>query len=226
MPGLIGKKVGMTSIFDADRRSIPCTVVEAGPCVVTQIKTEATDHYSAVQLGFAERKEKNTPNPLIGHFKKAGTTPKRVLWETELFESITYKKVTAEDGTVTYEAVNGGELKLGDVVGVDFFVPGDFVDVVGTSKGKGFQGVVKRHGFAGVGGQTHGQHNRGRAPGSLGPGSTPGHVFKGMRMGGQTGNHRVKIQNLQVLRVIPEKNLIVLSGAIPGHNGGYVFIEK
>jgi large subunit ribosomal protein L3 len=226
MPGIIGKKVGMTSIYDADRKAIPCTVVEAGPCVITQIKTDEKDGYTAVQLGYGEKKEKNTPNPMIGHFKKAGTTPKRIVWETEYFVPTTFKKVEGEDGAVSYEEVSGSEPKLGDTISCNLFRPGEFVDVIGTSKGKGFQGVVKRHGFAGVGGQTHGQHNRGRAPGSLGPGSTPAHVFKGMRMGGQTGNVRVKIQNLQILRVIPEKNLIVISGALPGHNGGYIFIEK
>lgn len=226
MPGIIGRKVGMTSIYDADRKSIPCTVVEAGPCVVTQIKTSENDGYSAVQLGYGEKKEKNTPNPMMGHFKKAGTTPKRVLWETEFFVPTTYKKVDAGDGNVSYEEVPANGVNLGDKVDVSIFRPGEFVDVIGTSKGKGFQGVVKRHGFAGVGGQTHGQHNRGRAPGSMGPGSTPGHIFKGMRMAGQTGNHRVKVQNLQILRVIPEKNLIVISGALPGHNGGFIFIEK
>ncbi|MFN8393334.1 MAG: 50S ribosomal protein L3 [Bacteroidia bacterium] len=226
MPGIIGKKVGMTSIYDADRKAIPCTVVEAGPCVITQIKTTENDGYSAVQLAYGEKKEKNTSNPMMGHFKKAGSTPKHVLWETEVFEMNTYKKVEGENGAVSYEEIKGGEVKLGAKVDVSMFRPGDFVDVVGTSKGKGFQGVVKRHGFAGVGGQTHGQHNRGRHPGSMGPGSTPGHVFKGMRMAGQTGNARVKVQNLEVLRVIPEKNLIVISGAIPGHRGGYVFIES
>lgn len=226
MPGIIGRKVGMTSIYDADRKAIPCTVIEAGPCVVTQLKTQENDGYTAVQLGYGEKKEKNTPNPMMGHFKKAGTTPKRLVWETEQFVPNTYKKVDGAEGAVTYEEVAGAALKLGDSIDVSIFRPGDFVDVIGTSKGKGFQGVVKRHGFAGVGGQTHGQHNRGRHPGSLGPGSTPAHVFKGMRMGGQTGNHRVKIANLQVLRVIPEKNLIVISGAIPGHRGGFIFIEK
>ena len=226
MPGIIGRKVGMTSIFDADRKSIPCTVIEAGPCVVTQIKTQENDGYAAVQLGYGEKKEKNTPNPMMGHFKKAGTTPKRLVWETDYFVPSTFKKVEAEDGTSSYEEVSGQAFKLGDAVDVSLFRPGDVVQVIGTSKGKGFQGVVKRHGFAGVGGQTHGQHNRGRHPGSLGPGSTPAHVFKGMRMGGQTGNQRVKIANLQILRVIPEKNLIVISGAIPGHSGGFIFIEK
>ncbi len=194
--------------------------------MVTQMKTAEKDGYTAVQLGYGEKKEKNTPNPMIGHFKKAGTTPKKVVWETKYFVPTTYNKVEGENGEVTFEAVEGAELKLGDSLDVTLFAPGDYVDVAGTSKGKGFQGVVKRHGFAGVGGQTHGQHNRGRAPGSLGPGSTPSHVFKGMKMGGQMGNEKVKVQNLRVLKVVPEKNLIVISGAIPGHNGGYIFIEK
>ena len=194
--------------------------------MVTQMKTAEKDGYVAVQLGFGEKKEKNTPNPMIGHFKKAGTTPKRIVWETEYFVPTTYNKVEGEGGAISYEAVEGPELKLGDSLDVSIFAPGDWVDVAGTSKGKGFQGVVKRHGFSGVGGQTHGQHNRGRAPGSLGPGSTPAHVFKGMRMGGQMGNKRVTIQNLRVLKVVPEKNLLVISGAVPGHNGGYIFIEK
>jgi large subunit ribosomal protein L3 len=223
MPGIIGKKVGMTSIYDADRKAIPCTVIEAGPCVITQIKTSETDGYTAVQMGFGEKKEKNTPNPMMGHFKKAGTTPKRVVWETEYFVPNTYKKA---EGADSYEEVEGSEFKLGDSFDVSIFRPGEFVDVIGTSKGKGFQGVVKRHGFSGVGGQTHGQHNRGRHPGSIGACSTPARVFKGLRMAGQMGNKRVKVQNLEVLRVVPEKNLIVISGAIPGHNGGYIFIEK
>lgn len=226
MPGLIGKKVGMTSIYDEDRKQIPCTVVEAGPCVVTQIRTEETDGYEAIQLAYGERKEKNTPAALKGHFAKAGTTPKRTVWETEYFIPTTYKRVEGEEGDVSYEGEEGEALKLGDSIGVDIFQPGEFVDVTGTSKGKGFQGVVKRHGFRGVGGRTHGQHNRERAPGSLGPGSTPSRVYKGMRMGGQTGNKRVTIQNLRVLKVVPEKNLLVISGAIPGHNGAIVYIQK
>jgi len=205
MSGIIGKKIGMTSIFNEDRKNIPCTLVEAGPCVVTQVKTQEVDSYSAVQIGFGERKEKNTPAPLKGHFKKAGTTPKRVLKEFEGYAS---------------------SPSLGDEINVSIFNEGEFVDVFANSKGKGFQGVVKRHGFSGVGGQTHGQHNRGRAPGSIGACSTPSRVFKGMRMGGQTGNRRVKIQNLRIVKVIPEKNLLVISGAIPGHRGAYVFIEK
>lgn len=216
----------MTSIYDEDRKQIPCTVVEAGPCVVTQIRTEETDGYEAIQLAYGERKEKNTPAALKGHFAKAGTTPKRTVWETEYFIPTTYKRVEGEEGDVSYEGEEGEALKLGDSIGVDIFQPGEFVDVTGTSKGKGFQGVVKRHGFRGVGGRTHGQHNRERAPGSLGPGSTPSRVYKGMRMGGQTGNKRVTIQNLRVLKVVPEKNLLVISGAIPGHNGAIVYIQK
>jgi len=205
MSGIIGKKVGMTSIFDADGKNIPCTVIEAGPCVVTQVKTEEVDGYSSIQLGYDEKKEKNTTQPLKGHFAKANTTPKRKLVE---FDSFT----TA--------------LNLGDVVTVDSFAEGDFVDVVGTSKGKGFQGVVKRHGFAGVGMQTHGQHNRLRAPGSLGASSFPSRVFKGMRMAGRTGGDRVKVQNLQVLKVYAEQNLLVVSGSIPGAKGSYVILDK
>lgn len=213
MAGIIGKKVGMTSIFDENRRNIACTLIYAEPNVVTQIKSsEVRDNgksegYSAVQLAFGERKEKNTPRPLKGHFDKAGTTPKRKLVEFNF-----------EDTDLN--------LNLGDQVGVDLFEEGEFVDVVGISKGKGFQGVVKRHGFRGVGGRTHGQHNRERAPGSLGPGSTPSRVFKGMKMGGRMGTDRVKVQNLRILKVIPEKNLLVISGSIPGHKGSYVIIEK
>lgn len=205
MSGIIGKKVGMTSIFDAEGKNIPCTVIEAGPCVVTQVKTIEKDGYASVQLGFDEAKEKNTTAPLKGHFAKAGTTPKRKLVEFTTFEK---------------------EFSLGDVVKADLFVEGDYVDVVGTSKGKGFQGVVKRHGFSGVGMQTHGQHNRLRAPGSLGASSFPSRVFKGMRMAGRTGGDRVKVQNLQVLKVYPEQNLIVVSGSIPGAKGSYVILDK
>ncbi|WP_129716298.1 50S ribosomal protein L3 [Pedobacter sp. SYP-B3415] len=205
MSGIIGKKVGMTSIFDAEGRNIPCTVIEAGPCVVTQVKTAETDGYSSIQLGYADAKEKNTTSPLKGHFAKANTTPKRKLVEFTTFES---------------------QLNLGDVVTVDLFQEGDFVDVVGTSKGKGFQGVVKRHGFGGVGGQTHGQHNRMRAPGSLGASSYPSRVFKGMRMAGRTGGDRVKVQNLQVLKVYAEQNLLVVSGSVPGAKGSYVILDK
>lgn len=207
MAGIIGKKVGMTSIFDENRRSIACTLIEAEPNVVTQIKSADTDGYDAVQIGFDDAKEKNTSKAQMGHFNKAGATPKRRLVEFDFSET-------------------GLELKPGDELKVDLFEEGEFVDVVGISKGKGFQGVVKRHGFAGVGGRTHGQHNRERAPGSLGPGSTPSRVFKGMKMGGRTGGERTTVQNLRILKVIPEKNLLVISGSVPGHKGGYVIIEK
>lgn len=195
----------MTSIFGADGKNIPCTVIEAGPCVVTQVKTLEKDGYSAIQLAYGEKKEKNTSNQMKGHFAKAGTTPKRKLVEFKHFED---------------------ERSLGDVVTVELFAEGDYVEVVGTSKGKGFQGVVKRHGFSGVGGQTHGQHNRLRAPGSLGASSWPSRVFKGMRMAGRMGGNRVKIQNLQILRVFNEQNLLVVSGSIPGAKGSYVILEK
>jgi len=205
MLGIIGKKVGMTSIFDETGKNIPCTVIEAGPCVVTHVKSVDTDGYAAVQLAYGEAKEKNTSGPLKGHFQKAGTTPKRKLVEFKTFED---------------------EKNLGDTVTVDIFASGDFVDVVGTSKGKGFQGVVKRHGFAGVGMQTHGQHNRLRAPGSLGASSWPSRVFKGMRMAGHTGSSRVKVQNLQVVKVYPEQNLLVVKGSIPGAKGSFVIVDK
>ena len=195
----------MTSIFDAEGKNIPCTVIEAGPCVVTQLRTVDTDGYTAVQLAFDDKKEKNTTGSLKGHFAKAKTTPKRKLVEFKGFEDAK---------------------ALGDIVSVEIFAEGDYVDVVGTSKGKGFQGVVKRHGFGGVGGQTHGQHNRLRAPGSLGASSWPSRVFKGMRMAGRTGGDRVKIQNLQVLKVYTEQNLLVVSGSIPGAKGSYVIVDK
>jgi len=195
----------MTSIFDAEGKNIPCTVIEAGPCVVTQVKTEEKDGYVSIQLGYDEAKEKNTTQPLKGHFAKANTTPKRKLVEFREF---------------------AGSPNLGDTVTVEIFSEGDFVDVVGTSKGKGFQGVVKRHGFGGVGGQTHGQHNRMRAPGSLGASSYPSRVFKGMRMAGRTGGDRVKIQNLQILKVYAEQNLLVVSGSVPGAKGSYVILDK
>ena len=204
MPGIIGRKVGMTSIYSAEGKATPCTVIEAGPCVVTQVKTQDRDGYEAVQLGFGERKEKNTPNALKGHFKKATTTPKAKLVEFKGF----------------------ADLNLGDVVNVDIFEEGAFVAVVGTSKGKGFQGVVKRHGFGGVGQATHGQHNRLRAPGSIGAASYPARVFKGMRMAGQTGNERVMIENLQILKVLADKNLIVVKGSIPGAKGSTVIIQN
>ena len=204
MPGIIGRKVGMTSIYSAEGKATPCTVIEAGPCVVTQLKTQERDGYDAVQLGFGERKEVRTPNALKGHFKKANTTPKAKLVEFKGFEG----------------------LNLGDVVNVDIFEEGEFVGVVGTSKGKGFQGVVKRHGFGGVGQATHGQHNRLRAPGSVGASSYPSRVFKGMRMAGRMGGDNVKVQNLRVLKVLTEKNLLVIKGCIPGCNNSYVIIQK
>ncbi|MBQ7517507.1 MAG: 50S ribosomal protein L3 [Bacteroidales bacterium] len=206
MPGLIGKKIGMTSVFGADGKNIPCTVIEAGPCVVTQIRTVEKDGYAAVQLAYDEMKEKHAGKSLMGHFEKAGTTPKRKLAE--------------------FAADFAGELKLGDTLTVaDIFTDVKFVDVVGTSKGKGFQGVVKRHGFAGVGGQTHGQHNRLRHPGSMGASSWPSRVFPGMRMAGQMGGDRVKVFNLEVVKVIPENNLLVVKGSVPGAKGSYVMVE-
>lgn len=204
MPGLIGKKIGMTSVYSAEGKNIPCTVLEAGPCVVTQVKKVDTDGYEAVQLSYGEKKEKNTPKALQGHFKKANTTPKRKLVEFQFEE----------------------EKNLGDVITSELFEEGEFVDVVGTSKGKGFQGVVKRHGFAGVGDATHGQHNRLRAPGSLGAGSTPSKVMKGMRMAGRMGGDRITQQNLQVVKVYSEKNLIVVKGSVPGAKGSFVLIQK
>lgn len=205
MSGIIGKKIGMTSIYSAAGKNIPCTIIEAGPCVVTQVKTIEKDGYSAVQLAFAEKKDKHTSSAMKGHFEKAQTSPKRKIVEFKFFKE---------------------EKILGQTVTVDLFSEGEFVDVIGTSKGKGFQGVVKRHGFSGVGMATHGQHNRLRAPGSLGASSYPSRVFKGMRMAGRTGGSRVKIQNLEVLRVLPEQNLIVIQGAVPGPKGSFVMIEK
>ena len=209
MNGLIGKKIGMTSIFDDAGINTACTVVEAGPCVVTQVKTKENDGYKAIQLGFGEAKAKNTSNALIGHFDKAGTAPKRKVVEFRNF---------SEDFNM--------EIKVGDVVLAEIFEAGDMVNVVGTSKGKGFQGVVKRHGFRGVNDATHGQHNRQRSPGSIGAASYPAKVFKGMRMGGRMGGNRVKTQNLRILKVIPEKNLILIKGAVPGHKGSFVILEK
>lgn len=204
MPGIIGRKVGMTSIYSAEGKAMPCTVIEAGPCVVTQVKTQDRDGYEAVQLGFGDRKEKNTPNALKGHFKKANTAPKAKLVEFKGFVNV----------------------NLGDLVDVNLFEEGEFVSIVGTSKGKGFQGVVRRHGFAGVGQATHGQHNRLRAPGSIGACSYPARVFKGMRMGGQMGNTRVVMENLVVLKVLADKNLIVVKGSIPGSKGSTITILK
>jgi large subunit ribosomal protein L3 len=204
MPGIIGTKIGMTSIYSVEGKAMPCTIIEAGPCVVTQVKTDEKDGYSAVQVGFGERKEKNTPAALKGHFKKANTTPKRKLVEFAGFE----------------------DKNIGDEINVDVFTEGEFVDVAGTSKGKGFQGVVKRHNFAGVGQATHGQHNRMRAPGSIGAASYPARVFKGMKMGGQMGNVRVKVSNLQILKVLPEKNILIIKGSVPGSTGSIVIVEK
>ena len=207
MPGLIGKKIGMTSVFGADGKNIPCTVIEAGPCVVTQLRTLETDGYEAVQLAYDETTEKHASAPLMGHFKKAGTTPKRKL--------------------VEFPADFSKELKLGDVLTVADILKDEvpFVDVVGTSKGKGFQGVVHRHGFAGVGGKTHGQHNRLRHPGSMGASSWPSRVLPGMRMAGHMGNARVKVFNLKVVKILPENNIIVVKGSVPGARGSYVLLE-
>jgi large subunit ribosomal protein L3 len=205
MPGIIGKKIGMTSLFTPDGKNVPCTLIQAGPCVVTQVKTAAVDGYEAIQLGYGNKKEKRTSKALAGHFAKANTTPKTKVVEFKT-EDTSYN--------------------LGDEINVTLFEEGEFVDVVGTSKGKGFQGVVKRYNFAGVGGQTHGQHNRARHPGSIGACSWPSRVFKGMRMAGRMGTDRVKVQNLRVLRVLADKNLIVVSGSIPGAKNSFVVLEK
>jgi len=205
MSGIIGKKVGMTSVFDENGKNIPCTVIEAGPCVVTQVRTLEKDGYEAIQLGYDDKKEKNTSKALRGHFEKAKTTPKRVLVEFSRFEE---KK------------------QFGESVTVEVFSEGEYVDVAGTSKGKGFQGVVKRYGFAGVNDATHGQHNRLRAPGSIGAFSYPSRVFKGMRMAGQMGNKRVNAINLQVVKIVPEKNLLVVKGSVPGAKGSYLTVER
>jgi large subunit ribosomal protein L3 len=205
MSGLIGKKIGMTSLYDDNGKNIPCTVLEVGPCLVTQVRTKAVDGYEAVQLGFDDKAEKQVVKAEAGHFKKANVSPKKKLVEFQNFEQ---------------------ELNLGDTITVDHFEEGDFVDVSGTSKGKGFQGVVKRHGFGGVGQATHGQHNRLRAPGSIGAASYPARVFKGMRMAGQMGNSKVKVLNLKVVKVVPEKNLLVVKGCVPGHKNAYVIVQK
>ena len=205
MSGLIGRKIGMTSLFDENGKNIPCTVIEAGPCVVTQVRTEEVDGYNALQLGFDDKKAKSSNKALDGHFKKAGTTAKRKVIEFQGFEK---------------------EYNLGDSITVEHFEEGEFVDVSGVSKGKGFQGVVKRHGFAGVGQATHGQHNRLRAPGSIGAASYPARVFKGMRMAGQMGDARVSIDNLEVLKVLADRNMIVVKGAVPGAKNSYIIIEK
>jgi len=205
MSGLIGRKIGMTSIFDDNGKNIPCTVIEAGPCVVTQVRTTVVDGYEALQLGFDDKAEKQTTKALKGHFKKAGTSAKKRVVEFQGFKA---------------------EYKLGDTITVEHFEEGEFVDVSGTSKGKGFQGVVKRHGFAGVGQATHGQHNRLRAPGSIGAASYPARVFKGMRMAGRMGGEKITVQNLRILKVVPEKNLLVVKGAIPGHKNSFIIIQK
>jgi large subunit ribosomal protein L3 len=207
MSGIIGKKIGMTSIFNDAGKIVPCTVIEAGPCVVTQVKTIAKDGYEAIQLAYDDKKEKHTTKALAGHFKKAGTTPKKIVAEFTRFEA-------------------GHQKKFGDIVQLDIFIEGEYIDVVGTSKGKGFQGVVKRHHFAGVGQATHGQHNRLRAPGSIGASSYPSRVFKGMRMAGRMGGNRNKMINLQVVKIIPEKNLIIVKGSVPGPKGSYVIVER
>jgi large subunit ribosomal protein L3 len=206
MQGLIGKKVGMTSVFDKDGKNVPCTVLQAGPCVVTQIKTKEKDGYFAVQLGFDEKKEKHTTKAEMGHFKKVNTTPKRKLIE--------------------FTGFNEGQVKEGEVLTAEFFRPDNWVDVRGWSKGKGFQGVVKRHNFSGVGGQTHGQHNRGRAPGSLGASSFPSRVLPGMRMAGRTGGNKVMAISMRVMKLIAENDIIIVKGSVPGPKGGYVIITK
>ena len=205
MSGLIGKKIGMTSIFDENGKNIPCTVIEAGPCIVTQVRTKEIDGYNALQLGFDDKTEKSAVKAEKGHFKKAGSTVKKKVVEFQGYDK---------------------EYKIGDSIKVDYFEEGEYVDVSGISKGKGFQGVVKRHGFAGVGQATHGQHNRLRAPGSIGAASYPARVFKGMKMAGRMGGEKVKVMNLRVLKVVPEKNLLVLKGCVPGHKNSYLTIEK
>jgi len=205
MSGLIGKKIGMTSLYDESGKNLACTVIQAGPCVVTQIKSKDKDGYDSVQLGFLDKKENKLNKAELGHFKNSKTTPKQNIFEFKNFEN---------------------ELTIGDVINVDHFIEGEYVDVSGNSKGKGFQGVVKRHGFAGVGQSTHGQHNRLRAPGSIGAASYPARVFKGMRMAGQTGNEKVTVQNLKVIKVVAEKNLLVLKGCVPGHKNSIITIRK
>jgi large subunit ribosomal protein L3 len=204
MAGIIGKKLGMTSIYSAKGKNLPCTLIQAGPCVITQIKSEEIDGYNSIQLGFGDKKEKNTPKAMQGHFAKSKTTPKRKLVEFKGFNDV----------------------NLGDTINVDIFQEGDYVDVSGTSKGKGFQGVVKRHNFRGVGQATHGQHNRLRAPGSIGAASYPARVFKGMKMAGRMGGETIKVLNLQVVKVITDKNILVVAGSVPGAKGSYLIIKK
>ncbi len=204
MPGLIGKKVGMTSVFDENGNNVPCTVLEVGPCVITQVKTKDSDGYTAIQMAFDDKKEKNTPKAMVGHFKKANTTPKR--------------KVVELKGFIR-------DWKVGDVITVDYFKNDPWLDVSAVSKGKGFQGVMTRHKFGGVGGTTHGQHDRLRAPGSLGGSSYPSRVFKGLRMAGHTGDRKIKVINLKVVRIIPENNLLLLKGSVPGSKGSYVIVQ-
>lgn len=218
MNGIIGKKIGMTSIFTDAGKNVACTVVEAGPCVITQVKTVETDGYTAMQLAYGEAKEKNTSNALLGHYGKADTSPKRKVIE---FRDFDVDDLLYEEGEDPREVGLGSKISVGDV-----FAEGDMVSVFGTTKGKGFQGVVKRHNFKGVNDATHGQHNRQRAPGSIGAASYPAKVFKGMRMAGRMGGTRVKIRNLEILKIFPNKNLIIIKGAIPGHKGAMVVIEK
>lgn len=210
MLGIIGKKLGMTTLYDSEGRSIPCTIITGGPCVVTQIKSLEKDGYKAIQLAYDDKKEKNTPKSLLNHFAKANTTPKHKLVEFRDFGQAL-----------------GEEVKLGQTIHIqDVLAEGDYVDAIGIAKGKGFQGVVKRHGFSGVGGRSHGQHDRERAPGSIGASSFPSRVFKGMRMAGRTGGHRVKLMSLKVIKIIPEKNLLVVGGSVPGPKNSYIILEK
>ncbi|MCX6235614.1 MAG: 50S ribosomal protein L3 [Bacteroidetes bacterium] len=207
MSGLIGKKVGMTSIYDDNGKNIPCTVIQAGPCIVTQVRTKDTDGYEAIQLAFDDQKENKTTKAMKGHYIKAKTTPKKILREFTRFEA-------------------GHQKTFGDVITVDVFIEGEFIDVVGYTKGKGFQGVVKRYGFKGVGEASHGQSNRLRAPGSVGASSYPSRVFKGTRMAGQVGNSRIKMINLQIMKLIPDKNIVIVKGSVPGPNGSYLILER
>ncbi len=224
MNGLIGQKIGMTSIYDSAGRNVACTVVQAGPCVVTRVITEESDGYNALQLGFGDAKAKNTSKPMLTHFEKAGTGPKKKVTEFRNFDMDMLVAPVPAEGE---EAKQPEAKALGDVITVsEIFTEGDKISVIGISKGKGFQGVVKRHGFKGVNDATHGQHNRQRAPGSIGAASYPARVFKGMRMGGRMGTDRVKMRNLEVLKVFADKNIILIKGAVPGHKGAFVILEK